>query len=146
MHLSSGLRLKSKGCAQAYGDPLPSRLSSEVIIASSSFVAHFLFHAKDLLDYSRLTKDDALGNLNLAFDVAYEHLSVPKLLDAEDVALMPRPDERSVMTYVAQLYNVFAAMDQIETAGRRIGKVRCEKIATIIFSSCLFTYIFKIRN
>lgn len=48
---------------------------------------------------------------------------MPRILDAEDIASMPRPDERSVMTYVAQLYNVFASMDKVEHAGRRLGKV-----------------------
>lgn len=56
--------------------------------------------------------------------MALRHLGVPRILDAEDIANMPRPDERSVMTYVAQLYNVFASMDKVEHAGRRLGKVR----------------------
>lgn len=64
-----------------------------------------------------------MANLNLAFDVALKNLGVPRILDAEDIASMPRPDERSVMTYVAQLYNVFASMDKVEHAGRRLGKV-----------------------
>jgi len=63
-----------------------------------------------------------MKNLNLAFDVALEHLEVPRILDAEDIANMPRPDERSIMTYVAQLYNVFSAMDKVEQSGRRLGK------------------------
>jgi len=80
--------------------------------------------SQDLIDYEKLTSEDKLGNLNLAFDVALRHLGVPRILDAEDIANMPRPDERSVMTYVAQLYNVFASMDKVEHAGRRLGKVR----------------------
>jgi Ca2+-binding EF-hand superfamily protein len=69
-----------------------------------------------------LTADDKLGNLNLAFDVAKEHLDVARILDAEDIVNMPRPDERSIMTYVAQLYKVFSSLDKVETAGRRVGK------------------------
>jgi hypothetical protein len=76
-----------------------------------------------LIDYEKLTPEDKLGNLNLAFDVAHEHLDCAKLLDAEDIVNMPRPDERSIMTYVAQLYNVFSSLDKVETAGRRIGKL-----------------------
>ncbi len=49
---------------------------------------------QDLIEYSKLNADDKLGNLNLAFDVAHKHLGVAKLLDAEDIANMPRPDER----------------------------------------------------
>jgi len=79
-------------------------------------------HRPDLLDYDKLTSADKLGNLNLAFDVALKHLDVPRLLDAEDIVNMPRPDERSIMTYVAQLYKVFSSLDQAETAGRRVAK------------------------
>merc|ERR1712000_160610 len=80
-------------------------------------------HRPDLIDYDSLTAEDKLGNLNLAFDVAKEHLDVARLLDAEDIVNMPRPDERSIMTYVAQLYQVFSSLDKVETAGRRIGKL-----------------------
>jgi len=80
-------------------------------------------HRPDLIDYASLSNEDKLGNLNLAFNVAHDHLDVPKLLDAEDIVSMPRPDERSIMTYVAQLYTVFSRLDKAETAGRRIGKL-----------------------
>jgi len=35
---------------------------------------------------------------------------------------LPRPDERSVMTYCAALYKVFSQYDKVEMAGQRIGK------------------------
>jgi Ca2+-binding EF-hand superfamily protein len=79
-------------------------------------------HRPDLIDYDKLTAEDKLGNLNLAFDVAKEHLDVARILDAEDIVNMPKPDERSIMTYVAQLYKVFSSLDRVETAGRRVGK------------------------
>jgi len=87
-----------------------------------AFCALIHRHRPDLLDYDKLTSADKLGNLNLAFDVALKHLDVPRLLDAEDIVNMPRPDERSIMTYVAQLYKVFSSLDQAETAGRRVAK------------------------
>jgi len=79
-------------------------------------------HRPDLLDFHSLNAEDKMGNLNLAFDVALKHLDVPRLLDAEDIVNMPRPDERSIMTYVAQLYKVFSSLDKVETAGRRVAK------------------------
>jgi len=87
-----------------------------------AFCALIHRHRPDLIDYASLTSEDKLGNLNLAFDVAKEHLDVARLLDAEDIVNVPRPDERSIMTYVAQLYQVFSSLDKVETAGRRIGK------------------------
>jgi Ca2+-binding EF-hand superfamily protein len=88
-----------------------------------AFCALIHRHRPDLIDYDSLSADDKLGNLNLAFDVAKEHLDVARLLDAEDIVNMPRPDERSIMTYVAQLYQVFSSLDKVEVAGRRIGKL-----------------------
>jgi len=87
-----------------------------------AFCALIHRHRPDLIDYNSLTAEDKLGNLNLAFDVAKEHLDVARLLDAEDIVNLPRPDERSIMTYVAQLYKVFSSLDRVETAGRRVGK------------------------
>lgn len=102
---------------------LSSSSSSSSPSSPSSLVAR-RWCSQDLIPYEQLTSEDPLANLNVAFDTALRHLGVPRILDAEDIASMPRPDERSVMTYVAQLYNVFASMDKVEHAGRRLGKVR----------------------
>jgi len=87
-----------------------------------AFCAIIHRHRPDLIDYHKLTGEDKLGNLNLAFDVAQKHLDIPRLLDAEDIVNMPRPDERSIMTYVAEFYRVFSSLDKVETAGRRVAK------------------------
>lgn len=87
-----------------------------------AFCALIHRHRPDLIDYHKLTSEDKLGNLNLAFDVAQKHLDIPRLLDAEDIVNMPRPDERSIMTYVAEFYRVFSSLDKVETAGRRVAK------------------------
>jgi len=87
-----------------------------------AFCALIHRHRPDLIDYHKLSSEDKLGNLNLAFDVAQKHLDIPRLLDAEDIVNMPRPDERSIMTYVAEFYRVFSSLDKVETAGRRVAK------------------------
>uniref|UniRef100_H3BAS1 Actinin alpha 2 n=1 Tax=Latimeria chalumnae TaxID=7897 RepID=H3BAS1_LATCH len=80
-------------------------------------------HRPDLIDYSKLNKDDPLGNLNLALEVAEKHLDIPKMLDAEDIINTPRPDERAIMTYVSCFYHAFAGAQKAETASNRICKV-----------------------
>ncbi|KAL0964735.1 hypothetical protein UPYG_G00328200 [Umbra pygmaea] len=80
-------------------------------------------HRPDLIDYAKLNKDDPLGNLNLAFEVAEKHLDIPKMLDAEDIINTPKPDERAIMTYVSCFYHAFAGAEQAETAANRICKV-----------------------
>ncbi|KAM4771390.1 alpha-actinin-2 [Rhinophrynus dorsalis] len=80
-------------------------------------------HRPDLIDYSKLNKDDAVGNINLAMDVAEKYLDIPKMLDAEDIVNTAKPDERAIMTYVSCFYHAFAGAEQAETAANRICKV-----------------------
>ncbi|KAI5103525.1 alpha-actinin-2, partial [Silurus meridionalis] len=80
-------------------------------------------HRPDLIDYSKLNKDDHLGNLNLALEIAEKHLDIPKMLDPEDIINTPKPDERAIMTYVSCFYHAFAGAEQAETAASRICKV-----------------------
>ena len=53
-------------------------------------------HRPDLI---KLDKDDHIGNLRNAFDIAEKHLGIPKLLDAEHVDVS-KPD-------VASYYHTF---------------------------------------
>ncbi|KAG4102332.1 calponin homology domain-containing protein [Neocallimastix lanati (nom. inval.)] len=76
----------------------------------------------DLLDYNSLDKNDAKGNISKAFEVAEKDLNIPKLLDVEDLADVPKPDERSVMTYVAQYFHAFSAQNKVSNSSRRVGK------------------------
>ncbi|KPP74182.1 alpha-actinin-1-like [Scleropages formosus] len=77
-----------------------------------AFCALIHRHRPDLIDYSKLNKDDPLGNLNLALEIAEKHLDIPKMLDAEDVARSASPDERTVMTYVSCYYHAFVGVQK----------------------------------
>ncbi|XP_049320508.1 alpha-actinin-2-like isoform X1 [Astyanax mexicanus] len=88
-----------------------------------AFCALIHRHRPDLIDYSKLNKDDPLGNLNLALEIAEKHLDIPKMLDPEDIVNTPKPDERAIMTYVSCFYHAFAGAEQAETAANRICKV-----------------------
>ena len=79
-------------------------------------------HRPDLFDYNPLLHNRNIDNLNHAFDVANNELGIPRLLDAEDID-NTRPDEKSIMTYVASYYHTFARMKNEEKSGRRIAKV-----------------------
>ncbi|XP_011684038.1 alpha-actinin isoform X2 [Strongylocentrotus purpuratus] len=80
-------------------------------------------HRPDLLDYSKLKKDDPATNLELAFSVAEKHLDIPRMLDAEDLMNTARPDDKSIMTYVSAYYHAFSGAQKAETAAGRINKV-----------------------
>ncbi|XP_060523506.1 spectrin alpha chain, non-erythrocytic 1 isoform X2 [Cylas formicarius] len=79
-------------------------------------------HRPDLFDYDALVSRKNLDNLNHAFDVASNELGISKLLDAEDIDTS-RPDEKSIITYVASYYHTFARMKNEEKSGRRIAKI-----------------------
>ena len=57
------------------------------------------------------SQGDAHTNLSLAFSVAQRDLGVAKLLDAEDIIDMARPDAKSIQTYVLVLKKALVAGD-----------------------------------
>ena len=60
--------------------------------------------------------------MQLAFDIASKEIGIPDLLDVEDVCDVPKPDERSLMTYIAYWFHAFSQMEKVENAGRRVEK------------------------
>ncbi|KAI8050365.1 calponin homology domain-containing protein [Syncephalis plumigaleata] len=87
-----------------------------------AFCALIHCHRPDLLDYHALNKGDRHANTALAFEVAEAQLGIPKLLDVADVCDIAKPDERSIMTYVAQYFHAFSALGKMDAANRRVTK------------------------
>uniref|UniRef100_A0AAY5EI13 Actinin, alpha 2b n=1 Tax=Electrophorus electricus TaxID=8005 RepID=A0AAY5EI13_ELEEL len=89
-----------------------------------AFCALIHRHRPDLIDYAKLNKEDALGNLNLAFAVAEKHLDIPQMLDAEaGIACCSRSDKR-VCDSTSIHASIFSmSLHQAETAANRICKV-----------------------
>jgi len=88
-----------------------------------AFCALIHKHRPDLLDFNSLNKANAKENLELAFSVAEQHLGIMRLLDVEDITDVPRPDEKSIITYVSEFFHYFSSQNQNEVAGRRIAKL-----------------------
>lgn len=87
-----------------------------------AFCALLDIHRPDLIDYDSLDKSDRRGNMQLAFDLAHDEIGIPKLLDVEDVCDVAKPDDRSLMTYIAYWFHAFSQMEKVENAGRRVEK------------------------
>lgn len=87
-----------------------------------AFMALIHKHRPDLVNFDALDKNDNVGNLTKAFDICEKEFGIAKLLDVEDVNV-DRPDERSVMTYVAALYHYFNTAKQEGVAAGRLGHV-----------------------
>jgi len=87
-----------------------------------AFCALLDIHRPDLIDYDALDKSDHRGNMQMAFDIASKEIGIPALLDVEDVCDVAKPDERSLMTYIAYWFHAFSQMEKVENAGRRVEK------------------------
>jgi hypothetical protein len=87
-----------------------------------AFCALLDIHRPDLIDYDSLDKSKHKENMQLAFDLAREEIGIPDLLDVEDVCDVAKPDERSLMTYIAYWFHAFSQMEKVENAGRRVEK------------------------
>jgi Ca2+-binding EF-hand superfamily protein len=87
-----------------------------------AFCALLDIHRPDLIDYDSLDKNDHRGNMTLAFQIATKDIGIPDLLDVEDVCDVAKPDERSLMTYIAYWFHAFSHMERVENAGRRVEK------------------------
>ncbi|XP_070620878.1 spectrin beta chain, non-erythrocytic 4 isoform X2 [Erythrolamprus reginae] len=79
-------------------------------------------HRPDIIDFKKLTKSNAVYNLQQAFNTAEQQLGLAKLLDPEDVNV-EHPDEKSVLTYVVSFYHYFSKMKALAVEGKRVGKV-----------------------
>lgn len=87
-----------------------------------AFCALLDIHRPDLIDFDSLDKNDHRGNMKLAFDIATNEIGIPDLLDVEDVCDVAKPDERSLMTYIAYWFHAFSQLEKVENAGRRVEK------------------------
>ncbi|KAF9433897.1 actinin alpha 2 [Entomortierella beljakovae] len=59
------------------------------------------------------TPDEWRGTLTKSFEIAFEKLSLPRLLDPEDLVDVETPDERSIMTYISE-YFIIMSKHQLE--------------------------------
>ncbi|XP_006142459.1 nesprin-2 isoform X5 [Tupaia chinensis] len=75
----------------------------------------------DLIDMKSVAQRSNKDNLKEAFQIAERELKIPKLLEPEDVDIV-NPDEKSIMTYVAQFLKY--SKKAPETGDKAQGKVK----------------------
>jgi nesprin-1 len=80
----------------------------------------------NLIDIENYRNASNKSRLHTSFNVAETELGIPRLLDPDDVDL-PKPDERSVMTYVAQFLHKYPEP-----------KVNPHQISKKFFIDCFF--------
>ncbi|XP_022226238.2 EH domain-binding protein 1 isoform X1 [Drosophila obscura] len=83
-------------------------------MAFCAIIHHFV---PDLIDMSKLSAHDVVGNCRIAFDAA-ESLGIPRVIEPRDMNLLTVPDKLAVMTYLHQLRAHFTGKQlQIEQIG-----------------------------
>ncbi len=97
----------------------------------TAFCSLIRAYRPDLIDASQMraatNPDGKATNLNLAFQVASEHLNIPAMLDANDM-MSHKPDEKSVMTYISFFWKEFASTKRKQLAAAAIGQVVAREI------------------
>ena len=91
-----------------------------------AFCAIIHKHRPDLIRFDELRPDNKYENLKLAFDIFENKLNITRLIDPEDMIGDRddyKPDERSVMTYLSQIFQLFASTQKSDLAKRRIERV-----------------------
>ncbi|XP_034654033.1 EH domain-binding protein 1 isoform X6 [Drosophila subobscura] len=83
-------------------------------MAFCAIIHHFV---PDLIDMSKLSAHEVVGNCRIAFDAA-ESLGIPRVIEPRDMNLLTVPDKLAVMTYLHQLRAHFTGKQlQIEQIG-----------------------------
>uniref|UniRef100_H3A1G7 Calponin-homology (CH) domain-containing protein n=1 Tax=Latimeria chalumnae TaxID=7897 RepID=H3A1G7_LATCH len=89
----------------------------------SGVAFHSVIHAirPELVDMEKLKGRSNRENLEEAFAIAETQLGIPRLLDPEDVDV-DKPDEKSIMTYVAQFLKHYPDPNNTEADGQEEDK------------------------
>ena len=76
----------------------------------------------DSMNYASLHPSNHTDNLNNAFTIAEQKFGISKLLDPEDVDVQ-RPDEKSILTYVASYYHTFSKLNEGQRGAKKINAI-----------------------
>ncbi|XP_031837339.1 MICAL-like protein isoform X2 [Nomia melanderi] len=97
-------------------------------LAFCAMIHHF---RPDLIDFNSLDKNDVYQNNELAFRTAEQHLGIPALLDAEDMASCSVPDRLSILTYLSQFYQTFVGSSPSRPPVNRTTETEDERITQV---------------
>jgi len=86
------------------------------------FCALIHAHKPGLIPFETLSPANAAYNLELAFKTA-EDLGIPRFMDVEDITDNVKPDDKSIMSYVAQYFKYFSLGNKADLAAKSIASM-----------------------
>ncbi|KAM7541962.1 hypothetical protein Aperf_G00000017227 [Anoplocephala perfoliata] len=86
-----------------------------------AFAALLHSYEHEALDITKLRPDRPIENLTISFKVAEDYFEIPRMLDPQDVNV-PKPDQRSIMTYVSAMYQMLNKYRNKNKNANRVGK------------------------
>lgn len=119
-----------------------------------AFAALVHHHRPDLIDMSEFQDGASLDNLDRLFEIVEKELDIPRLIDAEDIADVAKPDEKVIIPYVAFLFKTFASYQKSEAYVKSVRRAlqvreresgpRDESRSTLHCEATLRSYIAKL--
>ncbi len=88
-----------------------------------AFCALMHRYRSDAFDINALDPKNAMANMELALSTAENLFGVDRLFDPEDIVEMEKPDEKTVITYVAMIFRALAKYIKSDALVKSIKKV-----------------------
>ncbi|KAG5849143.1 hypothetical protein ANANG_G00106870 [Anguilla anguilla] len=85
-------------------------------LALCALIHHF---RPDLIDFDSLSKEDAAGNSQLAFEVAEREFGIPPIMVEQECEADQDLDEQLMVAYLSKMYEVFRGTPAPGTGSRR---------------------------
>ncbi|NXB01939.1 MICA2 monooxygenase, partial [Cnemophilus loriae] len=94
----------------------------------------------DLIDFDALNEEDAVGNNQLAFDVAEREFGIPPVTTGQELGSAGEPDKLSMVLYLSKFYELFRgtplrAVDAAEKQNGENNDLGSAKSSNLIFNN-----------
>lgn len=127
-HCSSGIERSLLAWARQFTEPHGHSLNDFSTSWSDGKAFLMILNARlNKIDLQSALKQHPLQRLRTAFDLAYDHFNIVKLLDPEDVHTH-KPDNKSIQMYVMYLYHAMEICNTLESDEENESKSKTESL------------------
>ncbi|KAM8970419.1 F-actin-monooxygenase MICAL2 isoform 5-T5 [Sarcophilus harrisii] len=78
----------------------------------------------ELINFDSLNEEDAIGNNQLAFDIAEQEFGIPPMTTGKEMASAQEPDKLSLVMYLSKFYELFRGtpLRPVDSLGKNYGE------------------------